>query len=86
MTSGPSVHWWHFVVDNFVVDNLDIHRSVSLGRYVATESTLELDLARGRTRAKSLQPKQWTCLGQAVLYKKAIGVFHQPAREGVTHA
>jgi hypothetical protein len=36
---------WHFVVDN-----LDLHRSASLVRYVATESRLELDLGEQGTR------------------------------------
>ena len=39
VASDPSVHRWHFVVDN-----LDIHRSASLVRFVAAESKLELDL------------------------------------------
>jgi hypothetical protein len=39
VASGQSMHWWHFVVDN-----LDIPRSASLGRYMATASKLALDL------------------------------------------
>jgi transposase len=39
VASDPRVHRWHFVVDN-----LDIHRSASLVRFVAAESKLELDL------------------------------------------
>jgi hypothetical protein len=39
VASDPSATRWHFVVDN-----LDIHRSASLVRSVATESQLELDL------------------------------------------
>jgi transposase len=38
VASDPTATRWHFVVDN-----LDIHRSASLVRYVATESQLELD-------------------------------------------
>ena len=59
VASDPAVARWHFVVDN-----LDIHRSESLVRYVAAESGLaELDLgkkgkagilARRRTRAAFL--------------------------------
>jgi hypothetical protein len=36
---------WHFVVDT-----RDSHRAAALGRYVATESTLELDLGEKGTR------------------------------------
>jgi hypothetical protein len=39
VASDPSATRWHFVVDN-----LDIHRSASLVRYVTAESQLELDL------------------------------------------
>jgi transposase len=39
VASDPSATRWHFVVDN-----LDIHRSASLVRYVAAESQLEWDL------------------------------------------
>lgn len=39
VASDPSATRWHFVVDN-----LDVHRSASLVRYVATASQLELDL------------------------------------------
>jgi transposase len=41
VASEASTTRWHFVVDN-----LDIHRSASLVRYVATESKLELDLGQ----------------------------------------
>src|SRR4029450_9088254 len=59
VASDPAVTRWHFVVDN-----LDIHQSASLVRWVAAESGLgELDpgkkgargiLARTRTRAAFL--------------------------------
>jgi transposase len=39
VASDPTVRRWHFVVDN-----LDIHRSASLVRWVAQESDLDLDL------------------------------------------
>lgn len=39
VASDPSATRWHFVVDN-----LDIHRSASLVRWVAAESELDLDL------------------------------------------
>ena len=39
VASDPGVERWHFVVDN-----LDIHRSASLVRYVATESSLDIEL------------------------------------------
>ncbi len=39
VASDPQARQWHFVVDN-----LDIHRSESLVRWVAAESDLELDL------------------------------------------
>lgn len=39
VASDPTARQWHFVVDN-----LDIHRSESLVRWVAAESDLELDL------------------------------------------
>jgi hypothetical protein len=41
VASEPSVKRWHFVVDN-----LDIHRSESLVRLVATESDLDIDLGK----------------------------------------
>ncbi len=58
VASDPAVTRWHFVVDN-----LDIHQSESLVRFVAASSGLELDLgtkgktgilARRRTRAAFL--------------------------------
>jgi len=39
VASAPAVRRWHFVVDN-----LDIHRSASLVRWVAEESDLDVDL------------------------------------------
>jgi hypothetical protein len=39
VASDPSASRWHFVVDN-----LDIHRSESLVRWVAAESDLEIEL------------------------------------------
>jgi len=39
VASDPTATCWHFVVDN-----LDIHRSASLVRWVAEESDLEMDL------------------------------------------
>lgn len=39
VASDPSVYRWHVVVDN-----LDIHRAAALGRCVAAESMVELDL------------------------------------------
>ena len=39
VASDPTATRWHFVVDN-----LNIHRSASLVRYVAQESGLEIDL------------------------------------------
>lgn len=39
VASDPTVRRWHFVVDN-----LDIHRSASLVRWVAQESDLDIDL------------------------------------------
>jgi transposase len=45
VASDPTATRWHFVVDN-----LDIHRSASLVRWVAAESDLELDLgAKGKS-------------------------------------
>ena len=41
VTDSPTVGKWHFVVDN-----LNIHQSESLVRYVADESDLALDLGR----------------------------------------
>jgi hypothetical protein len=45
VASDPTVRQWHFIVDN-----LDIHRSASLVRWVANESDLDCDLgAKGKT-------------------------------------
>ena len=41
VATDPSVSRWHFVVDN-----LDIHRSASLVRWVAGESDLEIELGQ----------------------------------------
>lgn len=45
VATDPTVHCWHFVVDN-----LNIHRSESLVRWVAAESELDIEMGRkGRT-------------------------------------
>ncbi len=49
IASDPTATRWHFVVDN-----LDIHRSESLVRFVAERSGLDLDLSNLVTRERGL--------------------------------
>jgi putative transposase len=54
VASDPSARRWHFVVDN-----LNIHQSESLVRYVAEESDLDLDLGeKGKRGILHTQPSR----------------------------
>jgi transposase len=59
VASDPTVRRWHFVVDN-----LDIHRSASLVRWVAQESDLDLDLGvKGKSGILRNRPSRAAFLG-----------------------
>ncbi len=88
VASDPLTHRWHFVTDN-----LDIHRSASLVRWVAQESDLDIDLGvKGKSgvlknrqsRAAFLSDPSHRIVSVIRLYAEAL-LLVEPDRDLAEH-